>query len=422
MALAGLLVGCKEISATTQQYPGRNSSAMPPVQPKRRDEFAVAIVCALPLEYDAVCHTFDVFWDDEGDQYGRADRDPNTYTTGAIANHNVVLVLLPATGNLRSASVASSLRSSYSNVRLTLLVGICGGVPCYESSEVFLGDVVISNMILHTDFGRQFPDKFVRKESARDSRGQPSRDVRSVLAILQTERGQDRLQERAVCFLQQLQIKVAGTKNPRKYVYPGAQKDELLAPSRRHKHYTLPKCVCQHCVSSSDPVCHEALKMLCADLGCNDGSVLNLARTRSQSGLTDSAPQPQIHVGIVASSDKVMKSAEHRDNIHKETGAIAFEMEGAGVSDEGSCIVIKGVCDYADCHKHKGWQMYAAATAAAVSKALLERYTSTKETVTKQERGDEVDRSVFRAPISGHNVVAGITTTSGGTVNINFRS
>ena len=29
-------------------------------------------------------------------------------------------------------------------------------------------------------------------------------------------------------------------------------------------------------------------------------------------------------------------------------------MEGAGDWDEMPCIVVKGVCDYADCHKHKG--------------------------------------------------------------------
>lgn len=34
-------------------------------------------------------------------------------------------------------------------------------------------------------------------------------------------------------------------------------------------------------------------------------------------------------------------------------------------------IIVKGVCDYADSHKNKKWQKYAAVTAAACTKALL---------------------------------------------------
>ena len=39
--------------------------------------------------------------------------------------------------------------------------------------------------------------------------------------------------------------------------------------------------------------------------------------------------------------------------------------------DNFPCLVIKGVCDYADSHKNKKWQPYAAATAAAFARALL---------------------------------------------------
>ncbi len=54
-------------------------------------------------------------------------------------------------------------------------------------------------------------------------------------------------------------------------------------------------------------------------------------------------------------------------------------MEGAGVWDKLPCIVIKGICDYADSHKSKVWQRFAAAIAAAVAKAILERYTPTNQ-------------------------------------------
>jgi hypothetical protein len=35
------------------------------------------------------------------------------------------------------------------------------------------------------------------------------------------------------------------------------------------------------------------------------------------------------------------------------------------------CLVIRGICDYADSHKNKRWQAYAAAMAAACTKEIL---------------------------------------------------
>ncbi|KAJ0423479.1 nucleoside phosphorylase domain-containing protein [Aspergillus carlsbadensis] len=85
--------------------------------------------------------------------------------------------------------------------------------------------------------------------------------------------------------------------------------------------------------------------------------------------------EPAIHIGLVASGDQVMRSEEIRDGLIRKEGVIAFEMEGAGVWDTFPCLVIKGVADYADCHKNKDWQNYAAATAAACAKGFLELWS-----------------------------------------------
>jgi nucleoside phosphorylase len=74
-----------------------------------------------------------------------------------------------------------------------------------------------------------------------------------------------------------------------------------------------------------------------------------------------------------------MKSGEHRDRLVQSESVIGFEMEGAGVWDNISCIIIKGVCDYADSHKNKAWQSYAAATGAAAAKAFLEYWAPTAQ-------------------------------------------
>jgi hypothetical protein len=51
------------------------------------------------------------------------------------------------------------------------------------------------------------------------------------------------------------------------------------------------------------------------------------------------------------------------------------------------CLVIRGVCDYADSHKNKQWQAYAAGTAAAYAKELLSVIPAEKiaETRTAEE-------------------------------------
>lgn len=60
-----------------------------------------------------------------------------------------------------------------------------------------------------------------------------------------------------------------------------------------------------------------------------------------------------------------------RDRLAEELGVLCFEMEAAGLMDNFPCLVIRGICDYADSHKNKDWQGYAAATAAGYTKDLL---------------------------------------------------
>lgn len=79
-----------------------------------------------------------------------------------------------------------------------------------------------------------------------------------------------------------------------------------------------------------------------------------------------------VHIGTMATGDAVMKLTEHRDKLATDEGIIGFEMEAAGVWDNIPCVIVKGVCDYADSQKDKVWQDYAAATGASGAKAFLE--------------------------------------------------
>ncbi|KAH8703142.1 Pfs, NB-ARC and ankyrin domain protein, partial [Talaromyces proteolyticus] len=82
---------------------------------------------------------------------------------------------------------------------------------------------------------------------------------------------------------------------------------------------------------------------------------------------------PIIHYGLVASGDRVMKSARKRDTISQEFqgNILCFEMEAAGLGANVPYMVIRGISDYSDSHKCDQWQHYAAATAAASAKEIL---------------------------------------------------
>ncbi|EPS37490.1 hypothetical protein H072_8812 [Dactylellina haptotyla CBS 200.50] len=351
-------------------------------RPLSRNDFEIAIICALKPEYEAVELLVDHFWDDdeEGESYRRAPGDENTYRNARIGEHNVVLMLLPGIGKVYAAKASASLRSSYRRLRLTLLVGICGGVPKYgEGTEILLGDVIISRSIVQYDLGRRFPNEFRLRGNIFET---TNADIRAFLSTVETYRNFERLRSRTSHYLKILQENCG--KDRMKYGYPVLSEDKLFDPSSRHKHHSSLNCdTCNKCSEVSDPVCNEALEMLCSQLQCDEHRIVPRQRLKLKelqatlSKQTDGLQQPVMHFGRMASGDTVMKSGIDRDSIARDYSVIAFEMEGAGVWDSLPCIIVKGVCDYADCHKNKKWQNLAAATAASVMKALLEQYTGT---------------------------------------------
>ena len=333
--------------------------------PASRDCFHVAIICALPLEADAVALLFDQFWDEDGDPYGHLDSDTNSYITGRIGSHDVVLAVLPGMGTTDAAVATASLRSSYPRLKLALLVGICGGVPKIDGYDAFLGDVVVSRSIVRYDYGRQYPGHFVAKDSVEDSLGRPNTEIRGLLAVFQTELVRERLQEKAMVYLKQLQTTAIKKRRRTKYQNPGSAEDRLYSPNDAHRHQSS----CERCLGGTLDFCEVAAKASCRKLGCDE----NKSKTRMDR-IQEDDYRTQIYIGRVGSGNAVMKSGLDRDRVAAQHGLIGFEMEGAGAWDQVPCIVVKGVCDYADSHKDKQWQAFAAATAASVAKAMLERY------------------------------------------------
>ncbi|KAL4892520.1 hypothetical protein BDV59DRAFT_43185 [Aspergillus ambiguus] len=332
------------------------------MRPKSRSDFTVAIICALPTEAEAVEELFDETYDTLSQYYGKQAGDDNTYTTGRMGKHQVVLCYMPGMGKRNAASVVSSLKTSYTRIEIALAVGICGGVPFPPGqTSIFLGDVIISDAVIEYDFGRQHPGGFQRKNGVKETLGQPNREVRSFLVGLRTKRTRGEFRERVFGCMRSLQ------QSDHKWAYPGEELDVLCEPSHRHKHHPhegWKMCSCMR-KDSAISVCTEALETDCDVLGCRGSRV-----SHDRPDMEDT--RPAIHIGTIASADTVMRSGEHRDALAREEDVIGFDMEGAGIWDNISCLVIKGVSDYADSHKDKRWQAYAAAAGAAGARTFLE--------------------------------------------------
>lgn len=90
---------------------------------------------------------------------------------------------MPSTGSNSAALSAAGLRSSFPEIKLALVVGVCGVVPVHTKTnkEIALGDVIISTAVTQYDFGRQYPHGFERKKGIKDSLGRASPEIRALV-------------------------------------------------------------------------------------------------------------------------------------------------------------------------------------------------------------------------------------------------
>ncbi|KAH9439712.1 hypothetical protein MCOR02_003252 [Pyricularia oryzae] len=349
-----------------------------PTRPQSREDFEVAVICALPIEYDAICLAFDKFWDEEGDVYRKARNDSNRYTTGRIGRVDVVLAQSAGMGKVAMANLMNGLMSSYTALRLVVLAGICAGVPSQEKeNDILLGDVVISKTVIQYDFGRQYPGEFSTKVSIADGLG----------------------------LLTEIQDKGKKKRRPVDYSCPHPSTDLLFESSYLHRHQGSSDCGC-----STTQACNVAVATACEELNCDASYLVHRPRLEQLVSNQDDATfaELEIFVGCIGSGDTVIKSGERRDKMAKKHGIIAFEIEGAGAWDGAPCVVVKGVCDYADSHKNKKWQRFAAATAASVTKAILAGYMQTDKKLHDRGGSGQIEAS---SPSSRHggNVYGSIT-------------
>lgn len=298
------------------------------------EEYTVGWICALPLEAAAATAMLDEIHENQQKLHSK---DNNAYTLGRIGEHNVVIACLPAGvyGSNPAATVATQMLSSFESIKVGLMVGIGGGVPSVER-DIRLGDVVVSKPrgtfagVVQYDLGKTTNGKFERTGSL----NKPPQVLLSAVSAMEKKHlmGTNKISE----FLANTLTKYPKMQD--KFSFQSTQRDSTPA---------------MHSRRSSEGNRRESCPV---------------KRLKYQS-----PDDPIIHYGLIASGNQVIKDAVTRDQLRQDLGGdvLCFEMEAAGLMDAFPCVVIRGICDYADYRKNDLWQGYAAATAAACAKELL---------------------------------------------------
>jgi nucleoside phosphorylase len=315
--------------------------------PKGSEAYTVAWIAALPHERAAGEAMFDEEYEESPEDFKKSRGDINAYSWGKIGKHYVVVAALPdgEYGLTATAIVAQSLQQSLPHIRIGLLVGIGAGIrevldksgKTVRSRDIRLGDIAVSSQegttggVVQFDFVKA---KLVDGEETLERKGMLNNTpfpLRTALAMLKARHIRKGSRIAAV-------IGRALEENP-------AMQADFRNPGVEWPDSEI-----------KTDVYHA-----------RDGKDI----------LSEVREIPKVHYGIIASSNTLEKSAQHRDavlarlakeNIHP----VCFEMEAAGLMNNFPCLVIRGICDYGNEYKNDNWQNYAAVTAAAFGKELLE--------------------------------------------------
>jgi nucleoside phosphorylase len=300
-----------------------------------RKEFQIGWICALPIEAAAAILMLD---ENFGILQEQEKTDTNIYTLGRIGHHYIVIACLSngQYGTTSVATVANNMAQTFSDsLRIALMVGIGGGAPSAEH-DIRLGDIVVSHPegsyggVIQYDMGKISENGKIQHIGSLNS---PPKLLLNALA--QMRAAENNLQYHV--YLQEAIGRNARTR--RTFDRPDVKSDRLFKIEHGHSESATS---CDQCPAEWE-----------------------------EDRITREDSNPQTHYGTIASGNTLIKDGKMREAIRKDTGVLCFEMEAAGLMTDFPCLVIRGICDYADSHKNKQWQGYAALAAAAFTKELL---------------------------------------------------
>ncbi|EHK26130.1 uncharacterized protein TRIVIDRAFT_112497, partial [Trichoderma virens Gv29-8] len=320
---------------------------------RAHSDYTVGWICALPKEQTAAI----AMLDHKHADLPKPPNDPNTYTLGSINGHNIAIACLPKgkIGTSSAATVATWMVGAFPSIKVGLMVGIGGGIP----PKVRLGDVVVSTPIgqfpgvVQWDIGKANKGGQFERTGSLNT---PPTPLLTALTRLETEHelNGSKIPE----YLNQLREKWPRLAS--KYLRSDYHKDILFRSDYGH----VSKDTNYDNASDIDDYDEEESCELC------DKSQILKKKPREM----------RVHYGLIASGNQVIKDATLRNKLTKDLDGhiLCIEMEAAGLMNNFPCIIIRGICDYADSHKNNVWQEHAAAVAAAFAKELL-GYVQTSE-------------------------------------------
>ncbi|KAK6522086.1 hypothetical protein TWF281_002654 [Arthrobotrys megalospora] len=324
--------------------------------------YTVGWICALPLEREAAVAMLDEEHRRPRD-FEKLRSDTNTYSWGSISAHNIVIAS-PPTGEYgvsSAAGTATAMLSSFPEVQFGLMVGIGSSIPG-RGRDVRLGDIAVSQPhgtsggVVQYTFAGAIQGGALRRIGSLDS---PPRVLLDAVAAMQAQ-------------------------HARQPSHIPLLLGKMIAMYQIHTEFTdgLPR----------DAPSHPNSTINREGYGRNEGEVRSIR----------SSADPQIHYGVIASGNTLIKDAATRNSLVAQTGedCICFEVEAAGLMNQFPCLVIRGICDYADVNSHTNeqWQRYAAAAASAYAKELLQ-YVSVKTVgaavIKLAQRVEALERSLL---------------------------
>lgn len=316
---------------------GINHGSINAVFSPPREAFHIGWICALPIEAAAAQEMLD-------ERFGRLDdqdmTDLNTYILGRIGKHNVVIACLPGGtyGTTSAATVAINMVQTFSNsLRIGLIIGTGGGLPS-AAHDIRLGDIVISypqgicGGVLQYDMGRAGVGSHFHQTASLNT---PPTVLLKAVDMMRASELTDDLR------------------------YPEYMESAIKRTSRTHKTFARPSAYHDRLFKANYN--HPATMSNCDECLTDWEEIRNKRESN--------VPEP--HYGIIASGNTIIKDGRIREQLRLESDALCFETEAAGLMTDFPCIFIRGISDYADSHKNRQWQGYAALAAASYAKELL---------------------------------------------------
>lgn len=274
--------------------------------------------------------------------------DKNIYTLGSIGKHNVVIAC-PPVGT--AAPDVISMTNIFREIKFNLLVGVGSGI----SPDVRLGDVVVGTLEdqdLKETMSK--PDSAEAENSIHIETWAATPPQLLLAALRKIKAVHELSRSRIPEYLESLKRDSPGLAS--RYLKPDSLMDLLFEADYSH---VTPDFASLGLIPREENYCRFCDKTMT---------------------LKRNPREMQVHYGLIASANQEIKSAPFRDRhrLCRNLGGkvLCIEMEIAKMKTlfpkHFPCLVIRGICDYADSHKNKNWRDHAAIVAAAYTKDLLQ--------------------------------------------------